>query len=295
MKRILLYNFLAIVLLASCRKSDNPKLPALIRVPVPLITKDASGNASIDGNAPNAFTGKMVVDLYFKNDVKPAKFDIVVIKNGNDSIVKTIQAGVTSFPTSITITGLQLATLFGSPIVLGDKFEIGADVTTQDGQKFEAFPLSGEGYGTSVAAQPGASTSITYAAVCPFDINDFTGNFKTTVDVWNDFGIGVTIPITKVSPSKVSFISPVNGLPIVIDINTTTYVTSVASQPYGDYKAAGIDLTWTYGIASIVSITSTKNFVDPCTKVISIGVIYTVAVGQFTDGGGPLVLEMKKQ
>lgn len=295
MKRILLYSLLATVLFASCRKSDNSKLPDLSRVPVPLIKKDASANATIDGNAPNSFTGKVTVDLFFKDDAKPSKFDIVVIKNGNKSIVKILQADVKTFPAIVTITGLQLATLFGSPIVLGDKFDVGADVYTQGGQKFEAFPLVGAGYGAGVANQPGASTSVSYASVCPFNIDDFVGTFKVTIDDWNDFGVGSNIAITKVSATKLSFISPVNNLPVVIDVNTTSYVTSVVSQPYGDYKAAGIDPTWTYGNSNIVSVTSTKNFLDPCTKVISIAVIYTVSAGQFTNSGGPFILELKKQ
>lgn len=295
MKRILLYSVLATLLFASCRKSDNSKLPDLSRVPVPLIKKDASANATIDGNAPNSFTGKVTVDLFFKDDTKPAKFDIVAIKNGNKSIVKIIQADVKSFPATVTITGLQLATLFGSPIVLGDKFDIGADVYTQGGQKFEAFPLVGAGYGAGVANQPGASTSVTYASVCQFSIDDFAGTFKVTVDDWNDFGVGSNITITKVSATKLSFVSPVNNQPIIIDVNSTSFVTSVASQAYGDYKAAGIDPTWPYGNANIVSVVSTKNFVDPCTKIISIGVVYTVSVGQFTNSGGPFILEMKKQ
>jgi hypothetical protein len=295
MKHLILYSLAAIVLLASCKKSGNPKLPDLSSVPTPLITKDASGDASIDGNSPNTFKGKIIVDLFFKSDAKPAKFDIVVIKNDDKSIVKTIQAGVTTFPTTLEVTGLQLATLFGAPIVLGDKFEIGADVTTQSGQTFQAFPLSGSAYGANVANQPGASTSVIFAAGCPFNIHDFGGNFKVTVDDWNDFGVGSIIPVTVAGPTKLSFASPVNNKPIIIDVNTLSHVTSVASQPYGDYKAAGIDPTWPYGVANIVSVSNAANFVDPCAKVISIAVVYTVSAGQFTNSGAPFILAMKKQ
>jgi hypothetical protein len=37
---------------------------------------------------------------------------------------------------------------------VGDKFEIGADVTTINGQKFEAFPETGNPYGADTTALP---------------------------------------------------------------------------------------------------------------------------------------------
>ena len=52
--------------------------------------------------------------------------DIVVIKNGDKSVVKQVET-VTTYPTSITITGTQLETLFNETIELGDYFDIGAN------------------------------------------------------------------------------------------------------------------------------------------------------------------------
>ena len=295
MKKIFLYTLLVIIAGVGCRKKDNPRIPDFTRVPQPQITKDAGSAFSISGLAPNTFTGNFTVDLFFKSDIKPSKLDIVVIKNGDKSIIKSIQANITSFPAKLTVTGLQLATLFGTPIVLGDKFDIGADVTTQAGEKFDAFPLAAPAYDAGVTAQAGATPTITYTCVCPFDINDYAGNFKVTIDDWNDFGIGTIIPVTKVNDKQLSFISPVNNLPIKIDIDPASLVTAVASQSYGDYKAAGIDPTWTYGNANIVSVNSASNAIDPCNKVVSIAVIYTVSAGQFTNSGAPFILAMKKQ
>jgi hypothetical protein len=295
MKKIFIYTLLVVLAGVGCRKKDNPKLPDFTRVPLPSITKDATANVVISALAPNTFSGKFVVDLFFKNDVKPAKLDIVVIKNGDNAGVKIIQAGVTSYPASIPVTGQQLATLFGAPVVLGDKFDIGADVYTQDGQKYQAFPVVGLGYGSNVATEySGLTTSVRYEAVCVFNAADYAGNFKVTVDAWNDFGVGTIIPITVVSPSKLSFVSPVNGKAIIIDVNTVTNITSVASQSYGDYKAAGIDPTWTFGNSNVVSNNSSaNNFVAPCDGVISLALDYVVSLG--TLGGGPYILKMKKQ
>jgi hypothetical protein len=79
------------------------------------------------------------------------KFDVVVIKNNDKTNVKVLKTDVTTFPTELTITGTQLATLFNAPIVLGDKFDIGVDVTTYTGAKFEAFPTIGNPYAAGIA------------------------------------------------------------------------------------------------------------------------------------------------
>lgn len=272
MKRILLYSLLATVLFASCRKSDNSKLPDLSRVPVPLIKKDASASATIDGNAPNSFTGKITVDLFFKDDTKPAKFDIVAIKNGNKSIVKIIQADVKTFPATVTITGLQLATLFGTPIVLGDKFDIGADVYTQSGQKFEAFPSVGSGYGAGVANQPGASTSVAYSAVCPFSINDFVG--AATVDD-PDFWAAtypVTISLESADTYKVLGWIEEPSYYILVKVDAAALTATVTKRVYGP------TLPTTPYTNPAAEGTGT---VDACTKSITLNLTNTVSQGSF--------------
>ncbi|MEO5683679.1 MAG: hypothetical protein ABIQ88_13610 [Chitinophagaceae bacterium] len=281
MKQIIIYSLLSVVLFASCRKSDNSKLPDLSRVPVPLITKDATGNATIDGNAPNTFSGKVKVDLYFKDDTKPAKFDIVVIKNGDKSIVKTLQAGVTSFPTTVTVTGLQLATLFGTPIVLGDKFDIGADVTTLSGQKFEAFPLSGVGYGTGVANQPGASTSISYSAVCPFDINSFLG--AATIQDPDFWGADYPVTVSLESADTYKILGWVEepSYYILVKVNTAALTVAVTKRVYGP----------TLPTTSYTNPASEgTGTIDACSKKIIMNLTNTVAQGSF----GAAVITLSK-
>ena len=200
MKKIVTYSIIiAITLLSACRKSDNPKIPELTRIPVPLITKDISGDGTISNDDPLAFHGKFNVDNYFKNDTKPKQLDVVIIKNGDNSKVIHIKDGVTTFPTSFDITGPQLVQYFGSPILLGDKFTIGANVTTQSGQMYEAFPTEKDSkgkyinpYGAGLTTQAGASVQIDYISVCPFNMNDFVGT-DTLIDP--DFW-GATYPVT---------------------------------------------------------------------------------------------------
>ena len=47
MKKIIIYSILTATLLSACRKSDNPKIPTLTRVPVPSLLKEASGSETI--------------------------------------------------------------------------------------------------------------------------------------------------------------------------------------------------------------------------------------------------------
>ena len=95
-----------------------------------------SGDDTISGKDPENFLGKFVVDMYYGATVKAKKIDVVVIRNDNRANVKTIKTDVTSFPASLEVTGTQLTTLFDSTIELGDRFEIGVDVTTEKGEKF---------------------------------------------------------------------------------------------------------------------------------------------------------------
>src|SRR5437762_2433830 len=128
MKRSIIYSVFAALAFFACRKSDNPKIPDLMQVPTPLVTLDATSDKFINPGAPATFKGKFTVDLLFKNDIKPQAFDVVIRKNGTTT--KVYKAGITSFPTSLEVTGQQLIDLFGQPIADGDKFDIGVDIIT---------------------------------------------------------------------------------------------------------------------------------------------------------------------
>ncbi len=281
MRKIFLYTLLVIIAGVGCRKKDNPRIPDFTRVPMPQITKDAGSMLTISGTDPNSFSGKFTVDLYFKTDVPPAKFDIVIIKNGNKSLVKTVQANVTSFPASVTITGAQLATLFGSAVVVGDKFDIGADVTTQAGQKFEAFPLTGVGYGSGVGTQGGASTSINYTAVCPFNINDFLGAATLSdPDFWgSDYPVVVTLQ--GADTYKVSNWVEEPTYSVLIKVNAALLTVTIAKQVYGP------TLPTTPYTNPTVEGTGT---IDACKKQIVMSIANSVTQGPF----GTAITTLKK-
>ena len=285
-----LYSLIVILLaISSCRKDDNPRLPGIAEVPQPLVLKDVNTDVSISALVPDDFTATYSVGLHFKDAVQPKKFDIVVVKNGNKANVKVLKADVTIFPQTMNITGAQLKTLFGEPIVLGDKFDIGVDITTKDGKVYQAFPVVGEGYGANVGGQPGSSLFVRYEAVCQFNIDEYAGDFEVIVDEWDDFGVGNIVKIAINGIDELIFSYPtVEELPIVIKVNTGTNVATIAKQPMGAYGGS-----WQYGtISAETKGGDTANYVSPCDGTIVLNIGYTVSAGGF--GEASLILKKKK-
>ena len=262
-------------------------MPELSNFPLPLVVKVAGSEQVISAQDPDAFIGKFTVGRYFPNDAPPKKFDVVIIKNNDKTNVKVLKTDVTTFPTEITITGTQLATLFNAPVVLGDKFDIGVDVTTYTGAKFEAFPVTGAPYAAGIAAQPGASTFVRYEAVCQYKPEDFQGDFEVITDEWADYTPGEIVQLTQVDATHFSFkFRAADALPIVVTVNPNTNAVTVPKQVYGSGYPPG----WTFGNISAESVASVDNFVAPCSGTFSVILKHTVAAGSF----GEFKLVLKK-
>lgn len=294
MKKILTFiGFSFMVLFSSCRKTDNDKIPTLTRVPVPTFTKNVLGGSTggdpiisaVSQTAAAAFKGVFTLALAFPEDIKPLKMDVVVIKNGVASSVKVVLPNVTTFPLTITVTGTQLINLFG-PIVLGDKFDFGADVYIQTGEKFQAFPTVGSAYGSGVSAQYGGiATTISYSAICNFLPATFTGNFVVISDGWDDYAAGTVITLTNISPNQFAFkYAANNALPIICTVAADNSVT-VAKQVYGNYGPP-------YGDFSCQTAPPAgDNFVLPCDGIFQVSLTHTVTQGSF----GTYKIRCKKQ
>ena len=280
MKKIIifsLYFFSVAAIFTACTKEENANLPDdLSKFPLPLVVKVAGSEQVISAQDPNSFSGKFSVGLYFPNDAPPKKLDVVIIKNDDRTNVKVLKTDLTTFPTELTITGTQLATLFNAPVVLGDKFDIGVDVTTYTGAKFEAFPVTGASYAAGVAAQPGASTFVRYEAVCQYKPESFQGPFEVVIDEWEDYHPGNIVPLTMVDATHFSFkFLAADPLPIVVTVNPVTNSVTVPKQVYGSGYPPG----WTLGNISAESVPSVDNFVAPCSGTFSVILKHTVAAG----------------
>jgi len=260
----------------SCRKEDNPILPELQgNIPVPKLVPDPTSELVIDMTRnPATFAGKFDVGLLYPND-KPQKVDIVVMKNGDKANVKTFKADVTAFPTTLQITGANLISLFG-PIVLGDYFDIAADITLASGQKLVAFPANGVQFASGIAAIPGSAPLLRYSAICKFDADEYVGDFVVVEDEWQDYAAGETVVLTKVDESRLSFLyRSDNPKPIILSVTATNAVV-VNKQTYGTYS-------WgtQYGNFSVETIGDIDDVVKPCDGTISVLLKHTVSAGSF--------------
>jgi hypothetical protein len=291
------YFLLAVVSLVGCSKNDGP-VPedvGIIRVPGVTVTINPASDKFISPISPAAFKGKFDVDLVFA-DEKPQSVDIVVMRNKNPADVKIIQAGVSSFPTTIDVTGQQLITLFGQPITGGASFTFGADIKVANGQTIPAFPLTGTGataYASGAinaiaAVKPGTTTEITFLMPCPYDPEIYKGDFEVVKDTWADTNPGDIITLTKIDATHFSFIYPtaVNPEPIIVAVDPATNTPSIALQTVGT--------AWVYDDdpppPTVKTTPGAANLVDPCIKQVSLNVTWTEGTGSY-----PRVFVLKKK
>ena len=292
MQTKIIYGVLAtLVILASCRKEDNPVLPdGLQRATIPQLEKDSSADLNIPGDDPLSFNGKFTLDQYFQSDNGFKSFDVVVIKNGDNASVKVLQGGVTTIPASFTVTGDQLTTLFGGDIVTGDYFDIGADVILTNGQKIEAFPKDGlPNYDPNVLGLPGLKPlTIRYAVLCQFDATQYAGDFVVVQDDWADYHPGDIVPVTMIDATHISFeYAALDAQPIIVEVDLTTNETSVDDQYIGNYGAGFGDF-----FAHSDPDFAANNYVAPCQGILSVVLdISSDVLGPF----GPFRIVLQKQ
>lgn len=263
-----------------CRKDDNSRVPDFIRVPLPLITKDASKDQIISAQEPTAFTATFVVDMMYKDQPPPKSVEAVVIKNGDKTKVVSLQKDITTFPTSINITGQQLIDAFGdATIELGDRYDFGVNITLDDGTLIQAFPAGSTAYAPGVGNQPGVSTTVRYEAVCSFTAADYAGTFEVVTDEWADYGAGDEVEVTVVDETTLSFEFLTDpSIPILVKVDPADNSTSVVKQVYGDYPQFGITEISAESVEG-----SADNFVAPCEGILSVRLNHTDAATDYGD------------
>jgi hypothetical protein len=284
MKKIFAYSLLITLVFAACRKSDNPKLPDLIRVPTPNLVMDATSDKFISPASPATFKAKFNVDLKFASDIPPKEMDLVVMKNNNKGNVKTVRADITSYPTAIEVTGQQLIDLFGAPIADGDVFVFGVDITTQEGMVFQAFPATGSAWGTGIANQAGGvTTTLQFIKPCTFVPASYAGEFEVVSDEWEDYHAGDVLELTPINATQFSFTyltSP--ATPIVVTVNPADNSISVPRQSYGKYGSTEL----------FAQSAGTTNQVNPCDNSLVLALTHTNATG---GSYGTYTIRLKKK
>ena len=146
---LLLGTFIAFT---ACSKDDGA-IPNNINIEdVPAISTNletGGTTANITFSNQAAFQGKFKMAMFFAGKTPPAKVDVVVRKNASAANVKLFKADITSLPASFTITAADIATLFGTPLVLNDTYDFAPDIYVGT-KKYEAFPAVGSGSGSGV-------------------------------------------------------------------------------------------------------------------------------------------------
>ncbi len=279
----------AIIAFSGCKKDDGAIRSNVTINDIPTITTsvDASGSQAIDLLNIGSFSGKFKIDLFFPGATPPTKVDIVVRKNASNTNLKVFKAGVTTFPTTYTITAADIATLFGTAVALGDSYDFAPDIYVGD-RKFEAFPAVGAGSGAGPVAQPLYSEFARFSAICAYDQAIYQGVFNVVSDGFGDFSPGEAVTITKISNTSFSFIDPyvTGSLPIIVNVNTLNNQLSITKQKIGNA------FVWNLGYTNpnMAVAASASSFVAPCSKTITLSITYTVDQGSF----GAYTLILKK-
>ena len=286
---LLTFSLGAIIAFSGCKKDDGAisKRVTINDVPAISTSVDATGSQAIDLLNLGAFAGKFKVAQYFPGTTPPTKVDIVVRKNGSSANVKVFKTGVTTFPSTFSVTSAEIATLFGVAVALGDTYDFAPDLYVGT-RKFEAFPATGVGTGNGVIAMPLFSEFARFAAICAYDPTIYQGNFVVVSDGFGDFSPGEIVPITRISNTQFSFIDPyvTSPLPIIVTVNPLNNQLTITKQKIGNA------FTWNLGYTNpnMAVAASAASFVAPCSKTIDLNIAYTVDQGSF----GSYLLKLRK-
>ena len=286
---LLAFSLGAIIAFSGCKKDDGAVSERVTINEVPVISTniDATGSQAIDLLNLAGFAGKFRVSQYFPGTTPPTKVDIVVRKNGSSANVKVFKTGVTTFPTTFTVTSAEIATLFGVAVALGDTYDFAPDLYVGT-RKFEAFPATGVGTGNGVIAMPLFSEFARFSAICAYDPNIYQGNFVVVSDAFGDFSPGEVVPFTRISNNSFSFIDPyvTSPLPIIVTVNVLNNQVTIAKQKIGNA------FTWNLGYTNpnLTVSASTASFVAPCSKTINLNNVFSVDQGTFS----PYLLILRK-
>jgi hypothetical protein len=286
---LLAFSLGAIIAFSGCKKDDGAITEDVSIVAVPTMTTniDATGSQAIDLLNLATFAGKFKVAQYFPGTPPPTKIDVVVRKNGSNANVKVFKTGVTTFPSTFTVTAAEIAALFGAAIALGDNYDFAPDVYVGD-RKFEAFPAVGIGMGSGHNGQPLYSEFARFSAICAYNPDIYQGNFVVVSDAFGDFQPGEVVVLTKISNTQFSFIDPyvTNPLPIIVTVNPLNNQVTVTKQKIGNA------FVWNLGYTNpnLTVSASTSSFVAPCSKELRLNNVFSVDQGTFS----PYLLILRK-
>ena len=119
---------------------------------------------------------------------------------------------------------------------------------------------------------------------CPLDMSVFAGDFEVLQDGWEDYFPGDVVPLT-VDGNTITFYYPTSYLakPLLINVNPTTFATSVASTDIGGYSPGG-------RVYSAKSVAGANSVVIPCDKIVSVELNFFSGSSNYGNG----ILKLRK-
>lgn len=267
MKKILIFSILAVLIFAvSCEKDPDLRMPECVPAVTPLITFTANSDAYINSKDVANYKTEIKVDVYFKSD-KPKSMSLYV-KYVHDTVSSTglLKDNITSFPTVVSYTMNDLIKVLPSIISIdsikpGDTFTYGVDVTNEDGSVTRWDDSLYISSSPDVNNYPGSSIVASVDVLCPFNINDFVGQYDLS-DGYPEDACVVTVSVDPEVANGLIISDVYTGTGtsddgvIKIVINPQTYKVSVPAQ------AAFISDLWGYGPGSIGEGTGKINTCD---------------------------------
>ncbi|RAJ75485.1 hypothetical protein CLV59_10999 [Chitinophaga dinghuensis] len=278
----LMIMLLAVCLFFACRKNDNPKLPdGIVKSVLPQLSITGGGDVIIQ--QMSAFKTNIGIALYFPNGEQPQKMDLRVIYNGNYNNVQTLQANITSFPATVTVTGPQLAQLFGLNVnnpPTGTSFTVAPDITLKNGKVIQAFTTATSGtsvinlppYGTDPHAFPNIALTLNFPIVCPLNMHLYapeTGYSTLNVqdpDFWGDYTVRAQIGtgadtatltlLDWVQIPNAKVVANVNVKTQQVTVPTVQYSTTLPGTPYHNPTVGGSGNMSTCDTSIILSLTN---------------------------------------
>ncbi|WP_162126321.1 hypothetical protein [Flavobacterium phycosphaerae] len=290
--KLILASLFLVVFVTSCDKDGGDSVIATDNGGAPNIKKVATADQSINLAALNNGDD---INLSFTVDIARgdvASMDIVGIYKQGTTVQKAVlKAGVTTFPSTITLTKTDLFSAFDAiptagDITVSDKLIISADVTLKDGRVYKLFTDDGTPrFGADIANSQQFSVSQTYIISCPLDdASTFNGNYSVTQDTWQDYGIGDIVPVEYDSTLGVLSFKILSANNPYIANPSTSYML-VTIDPTDSSVTVQSNEDFDYGGGFIVPVTGT-GAVGSCTGDISL----TLSFGPY----GPYYFDLVK-
>ncbi|MBV8254954.1 MAG: hypothetical protein JO154_20305 [Chitinophaga sp.] len=281
-------NSLMIMLLATCiffacRKNDNPRLPeGIVKSVLPQLSITGGGDVIIQ--QMSAFKTNIQVALYFPNGEQPQKMDLRVILNGNYNNIQTIQANITTFPTTVTVTGPQLAQLFGLNVnnpPTGSSFTIAPDITLKNGKVIQAFTTGLSGatvinlppFGTDAHSFPNSTLTLNFPIVCPLNMHlyapevgfsilnvqdpDFWGNYTVRAQIGSGADTAKLTLLDWVQIPNAAVVAIVNVKTQQVTVPKVTYAPLLLTTPYHNPTVSGSGNMSTCDTSILLTLTNT--------------------------------------